>query len=84
MSLRRIKKELADLRKEPLPNMTAAPINENEMFYWAATLNGPPDTPYTGGVFQLKIDFSNNYPFKPPEVYFLTKVYHPNVSPFGL
>ncbi|KAG0087442.1 Ubiquitin-conjugating enzyme E2 27 [Podila epicladia] len=41
---------------------------------------GPPGTPYEGGVFQVDIVLSDNYPFQPPKVKFDTKVYHPNVS----
>ena len=43
-------------------------------------LNGPADSPYTGGKFVVNIDFSDNYPFKSPNIYFVTKIYHPNVG----
>ena len=26
------------------------------------------------------MDFSNNYPFKPPKIKVLTKIYHPNIK----
>lgn len=44
---------------------------------------GPKDTPYADGVFLLKIYLSHYHPFQPPEVKFLTKVYHPNIGRDG-
>lgn len=35
---------------------------------------GPKDTPYADGVFLLKIYLSQDHPFEPPVVRFLTKV----------
>ena len=45
---------------------------------WAATIFGPSDTPWEGGIFSLRMTFCDQYPDKPPKVRFTTKVFHPN------
>ena len=41
---------------------------------------GPPETPYEGGRFELGITIPETYPFNPPRVHFVTKIWHPNIS----
>ena len=49
------------------------------MMYWMATIMGPAESPYEGGIFNLSICFSKDYPFKPPTIKFITPIYHCNV-----
>lgn len=43
-------------------------------------ITGPRGTPYEGGKFVVEIKVTDKYPFSPPEVRFMTRIWHPNIS----
>jgi ubiquitin-conjugating enzyme E2 S len=44
---------------------------------------GPESTPYEGGCFRVKLVLGADFPAAPPKCYFVTKIFHPNVSKSG-
>ena len=46
-------------------------------------LEGPPNTPYENGYFLFKLLIPFGFPMAPPSFYFLTNIFHPNISDNG-
>jgi ubiquitin-conjugating enzyme (huntingtin interacting protein 2) len=79
--LRRIAKELADIQSDTDSKILAeAADGGSDLSHLHASFPGPPDTPYEGGTYVVDIKIPQEYPFRPPQMFFKTKLWHPNVS----
>ena len=79
MAEKRLLKELEQFKNNKDSNVYANPTEEN-IFIWNATIKGPKETLYEKGIYKLKLEFSETYPFNPPKVTFLTNIIHPNIN----
>lgn len=70
------------LQSSPTPFVSLAPI-EDDLFDLLGSVEGPPGSPYQGGIFYVRITIPYDFPWVPPECRFLTKIYHPNIDPRG-
>ena len=81
-AMKYLKKEFDALQNDPILSLgCTVGLEKNDIFHWKISLAGPVDTPYAGGMFFLTAAFSEEYPEKKPEVRFINKIYHLNVSP---
>lgn len=81
-ALARLVTDLRELEQNPVPSMSAAPLEDN-MFVWHCNLVGSPNTEYAGVSFHLVLLFPDNYPTQAPSVRFLTYINHMSVLSGG-
>ena len=77
---RRLVGEFKQLSTETICDSTVLLEKESDLSKWIVLMQGPKDTPYENGIFKLKFNFPDNYPFKAPDVKFVTTTYHPNIK----
>jgi len=81
MSQPRLLKELADVSSDrDTSGVFAKPVNASNKNHLLGTIKGPGGTPYENGSFDVDIVIPAQYPFEPPKMKFITKIWHPNVS----
>ncbi|KAB8349486.1 hypothetical protein FH972_023512 [Carpinus fangiana] len=79
--MRRIAKEIEDVKSDSWSKVTLNPaLNADDLTHLEGVFHGPPDTPYEGGTFHVDIRIPADYPFRPPQMKFKTRIWHPNVS----
>ena len=79
LAQRRLMRDLRDLTQNPVEGINAAPISADNIFQWNAILDGPEDSLFEDASFVLTLKFPQDYPNHPPEVKFVTRVFHPNI-----
>ncbi|KOS22382.1 Ubiquitin-conjugating enzyme E2 14 [Escovopsis weberi] len=80
MSTKRINKEYGEIFQTPPEGISVALPNDAAVHTWHVTLAAPPASAFSPGRFGLLLTLPTDYPFKPPVVKFVTRIYHPNVT----
>jgi hypothetical protein len=61
-TLRRIHREISDLKKEDLGEISVGPVANDNPFLWRARIPGPEGSVYEGGMFNVEIILNHDYP----------------------
>jgi len=61
--------------------LTCGDQDEANLYSWRGFIVGPVDSPFEGVRFELRIQVPSQYPNIPPKVWFVNKIFHPNVHP---
>jgi ubiquitin-conjugating enzyme E2 A len=79
----RLASDLKHLMADPPSGISASPTSEDNLFCWQASVIGPDESPWEGGIYKARLQFPDQYPDKPPRVRFLSDMFHPNIYPDG-
>lgn len=79
---RRVFLELRSIKAAKIPFLSARALGDS-MDKILASIEGPPDTPYEGGIFWLKVHYQTADISHPPVLRFITRIYHPNIDCLG-
>jgi len=83
MTTKLLSNQLRSILNEPVEGFTVELADESNLFEWRIWIEGPKETCYEGGVFQLSLIFPKDYPMSPPELRFISDFWHPNVFTNG-
>ena len=74
-------------RKDRPPGFSAKPMSNPDgslnLFRWECGIPGKAGTLWEGYTYKLFIDFSDEFPSKPPKCKFSKVLFHPNIYPSG-
>ena len=82
-NIKRIEAELIDIAQDKQCIYFFHINDVEDLFHWQAIFRGSDESPYAGGNFIVDIEIPLDYPFSPPKITFLTKIYHPNIDSAG-
>lgn len=82
MALKRLKLEYLQILKDPNYFYSIEP-DENNFLKWNILLIGPSETIFEGAQIKCILEFSKEYPIKPPVFKFIDILFHPNIYPDG-
>ena len=82
-SAARIKRETQNLATKPVEGVISCVVSEQNNRHFMIKMQGPPESPYAGGIFNLELLLLDDYPMSAPKVLFRTKIYHPNIDKLG-
>ena len=78
-----LRKQLQELMKQDDLGFSVGLLDENDYYKWRVCFTGPEDTIYEGGFFKAILTFPEDFPQNPPEMKFITKMFHPNIYKDG-
>eukprot|EP00249_Psilotum_nudum_P012233 c23664_g2_i4 orf=344-895(-) len=73
------KRREMDVMKLMMSDYKVEMVNDG-MSEFFVEFNGPRDSPYQNGIWKVRVELPEAYPFKSPSITFVNRLFHPNVD----
>lgn len=62
------------MKQNPPDGVSASPMSDENLYVWGGTVFGPDDTAWEGGIYSMRLTFTDQYPDKPPRIRFTSEM----------
>ncbi|KAK3343078.1 ubiquitin-conjugating enzyme/RWD-like protein [Neurospora tetraspora] len=70
-----------DVMKMLMSDYEVTLVNDNKaMQEFYVRFKGPAETPFEGGVWKVRVELPDQYPYKSPSIGFVNRIFHPNID----
>lgn len=76
----RIMKEFNKLKNSQSIHILKCEFINGDINNWYVAFEGPPTTVYEDGIFKVRVNLPDNFPKGNPNLFFITKMFHPNIN----
>ena len=78
-----LNRQLRDLQKNEDNLGISVGLIDDNIYKWSVIFTGPQDTIFEGGFYKAVLTFPQDFPQNPPEMKFITEMWHPNIYKDG-
>lgn len=75
----RITQEFNKLKNSQCVPIVKCEFMNGDINKWLVAFEGADGSPYEDGIFKVRVELPSNFPNERPYLYFITKMFHPNI-----
>ena len=76
----RIMEEFNKLKNSKIIHILKCEFINGDINNWYVAFAGSPTTVYEDGIFKVRVNLPDNFPKEKPNLFFITKMFHPNIN----